>query len=126
MSRELGVSGVVLSLQFVLGLTAFFSFFGAMFNGLDQLMVTAAVIGLAINLIVSALAARKGIIGGVLAAVVFGSPALLFSVFSLGDAIVLGKPGPFLFWSSAAIVSIVSGLLGVLLVHRLSEARSSA
>ncbi len=122
-SRNPGVGGAVLFLQLVLGTAAFFSFFAAMFNGLEEMMLVVAVTGLAVNMAVSALVARKGVRSGVLAAVAFAGPALLFSLFSLGDALALGNPAPFLFWFGAAVVSIVTGLLGVLLVRRPGVAR---
>ena len=99
--------------QFLLGLVAFFFFFAAMFNGLDLLMAIAAIGGLALNFLVSLLLARKHVRNGKAAALAFAAPALLFSLFALGDAFAYGKLAPFLFWFSGGLVALASGLLGV-------------
>ncbi len=106
----------VFLIHFILGLIAFFTFFAAMFNAMERLMLQAAFVGLVTNLIVSALLARKDIHRGMIAATIFAAPELFFTLFSIGDAIVYGKPEPFLFWFCSAVVTLLSGLLGVVAV----------
>jgi len=110
------VSGALVSLQFILGGMAFFCLFAALFNGLDRLAIVATFAGLALNMLISAFIARRDIGGGVTAAMTFGGPALLFSFFSLGDALIEGNARPFLFWLSCGVIAISFGLLGVKLV----------
>ncbi len=115
----------LLIVQFVLGLVAFFVFFSALFNGLDRLALAAASIGLLVNLLVSALIAKRRLVDGAIAAVVFAGPALLPAALSLGDLLVYGKVGPLLFWLSVALATAASGLLGVLLAWWRSGGRQS-
>ena len=108
---------VVYAIQFILGSMVFFTFFAAMFNGLDRLVLLTALVGLTINMAVSALAARKSARSGINAAIAFGGPAILFSIFSIGDALAYGKIQPFLFWFGSAVAAVSSGLLGVAVVN---------
>ena len=108
-----GVPTWVLKVQFALGAASFFCFFAAMFNGLTDLMYLAAGLGLAVNLAVSLLVGRNNLKGGAVSALAFAGPAMAFALFSLGDFFAYGKSAPVLFWSSAALATAASGLLGV-------------
>ena len=118
MLRTAAIGGSLMVLQLVLGCASFFAFFAAMFNGLTGLMIGAAIAGLAANFLVSAFVAKRSVAEGVSAAVVFGSPALLFAVFALGDLIMQGDSAPFLVWFTGAAVAVGAGLLGVGLARR--------
>lgn len=107
----------VLIFNFFLGTVAFFIYFAAMFNGLDRLMMVSGVIGLIVNPILSGLVGRKNIRNGVKSAIVFSSPALLFTLLSIGDALVYGRLEPLLFWMGAGGIVLASGLIGPLVVY---------
>jgi hypothetical protein len=117
-SHAYGIATTTLVAQAVAGAIAFFVFFAGMFNGRTMLMVSAAAIGLAVNLLVSRRLARRSRATGAVAATAFGAAAVLFAVFSLGDLLAQGDAQPFLFWSSAAAAAIGAGLLGVFLAPK--------
>jgi hypothetical protein len=118
MLKSLAVSSSLIALQLVLGCASFFVFFAAMFNGLTGLMIGAALAGVGANLVVSYFAAKRSMAEGVAAALLFGTPALLFAVFALGDLLMQRDAAPFVFWLTGAAAAISAGLLGVALARR--------
>lgn len=107
-------TGMAFIAQMILGGVMFFVFFATLFNGLDQWIVVTAVTGLGLNFVTSLLLAKRSIRDGALAAVVYAGPALLFAAFSLGDAVFLGRPEPFVFWFLGALAATGAGMLGAL------------
>lgn len=117
----------LLALQVVLGALAFAFFYGAVYAGVDVLMTSTAVTALLVNLIVSLLATlRGGLRGGVLAAIAFAVPAILLSIFAIGDWYLYGHAGPFLHWMSAVMAVVAAGLLGVVVACTLFARRVTA
>lgn len=123
--RDVGYG--LVALQVALGALAFVFFYGAVYAGVDGLMTSTAVTALLVNLLVSLLATlRGGLRGGVLAAIAFAVPAILLSIFAIGDWYFYGYAGPFLYWMSAVMAVVAAGLLGVLLACTLFGRRVAA
>lgn len=108
---------ILYMVQVVLGLVALFLFFAGLFNGLEKLIFGTAIIALLTNTTISGIVARRTPAGGAFAAISFSAPAMGFSVFSLGDLLAQGEPGPFLFWFGCSVAITAAGLLGVLLSY---------
>lgn len=95
------------------GLVAFALFFYSLAQNLGYWVYVVAGLGLLASALLSAVNASEKLSKGVFAALLFAAPVAIFSVLSVGDLVLLGKGGPFMFWLSATGLTVASGLLGV-------------
>ena len=115
--------GIVI-IQIILGIFAFFLFFAGIFNGHTQYVILVGAVSLLATLVISYYAGRQSKSTGIKAALGFASPALLFAILSVGDALSAGKFEPLMFWSAAGVSAFVAGLLGVVFARRSQHAVS--
>ena len=98
------------------GLLAFGVFFITLFNGMGYIIVMAGIVGLFLNTAISGYMALESIAKGFFTATAYSAPIAVFSALAVGDLVVKGNSGPFVFWFSGALATFAAGALGVLAI----------
>lgn len=93
--------------QLLLGAGATYLLVLGLLNGVNALIMTAAISGVLLNLIVATLTARRDLAAGFYAALAFGAAALVLALLSMGNA------KPFIFWLLVTVMAITPGMAGV-------------
>ncbi|MDP1521164.1 hypothetical protein Q8A57_09310 [Porticoccus litoralis] len=98
------------------GLATFGIFFYTFANGMGNLIIAAGCIGLLLNTIIAGFFALDSFRRGILSALAYSAPLAVFSALAVGDLVLKGRSGPFIFWFSAAAITFTAGLCGALLI----------
>ena len=107
----------------LIGLATFFIFYLSMLSIQLSWMLTAGAIGLLMNTFVSGFSALYNLRDGMLTALAYSAPMAVFSALTVGDLVLNGKSGPFVFWCTSAFITLCSGFLGVAAVYLFRLAR---
>ncbi|TNF04348.1 MAG: hypothetical protein EP323_06820 [Gammaproteobacteria bacterium] len=98
------------------GLATFGIFFYTFANGMGNLILVAGGIGLVLNAAIAGFFSLESLRRGILSALAYSAPLAVFSALAVGDLVLKGRSGPFIFWLSAAAITFAAGFCGVLLI----------
>jgi len=101
----------------LIGLATFFIFYLSMLSMQLPWMLTAGVLGLLMNTFISGFSALYNLRDGMLTALSYSAPMAVFSALTVGDLVLHGKSGPFIFWCTSAFITLCSGFLGVAAIY---------
>lgn len=101
----------------LIGLATFFIFYLSMLSIQLPWMLAAGIIGLLTNTFLSGFSALYHLRNGMLTALAYSAPMAVFSALTVGDLVLHGKSGPFIFWCTAAFITLCAGFLGVAAIY---------
>lgn len=108
----------------LIGLATFFIFYLSMLSIQLPWMLAAGIIGLLANTFLSGFSALYHLRDGMLTALAYSAPLAVFSALTVGDLVLHSKSGPFIFWCTAAFITLCAGFLGVAAIYLFRLARS--